>query len=289
MSRVAVERHDLGFSSHSGTTSADAVRRWLPGKRSLTPPQSGDPVSSHGTGLLFGTIGLIAGVAALAVAAFYATGRGPALPFTSQPLARLALAAGIGVTVTAVHKRVRGNRTLGYSLARAQTLLCVAGALTMILIDNSVARAFGIAGAASIVRFRTPVDDPTDATVLFLLMALGMASGVGSFGLALAGAAGVCLLLMAFGTLAPEPRRRNVTIELVGRGHEFPSEHVQHVFEKYGVVTEPSEWLQEATTRVRYRASVDETLSLEALGGELMHRAEGALQSVSWEVRKNGS
>ena len=232
-------------------------------------------------------VALGAGIAALAIAAVYAAGRGPTLPLSDQMSARLALAAAIGVAVTAVHKRVRGNRTVGYSLARAQTLLCVAGALTMILIDNSVARAFGIAGAASIVRFRTPVEDPTDATVLFLLMALGMASGVGSFGLALAGAAGVCLLLTAFGTVAPEPARRSVTIELVGSGYEFPTSHVHRVLAKHGVTIEPAEWSQDTQTRVKYRALVDESLSLEALGAELMNRGEAALQSVTWEVKKS--
>jgi len=201
---------------------------------------------------------------------------------------RIALAAAIGLSVTVVHKRVRG-RTVGYSLARAQTLLCVAGALTMTLIDNSVARAFGIAGAASIVRFRTPVDDPTDATVLFLLMALGMASGVGALGLSLAGAVAVCLLLLAFGALAPEPRRRHVTIELVAAGHEFPRAHVERIFAAYGIAAEPSEWSQDTATRVRYRAAVDETLSLEDLGADLMSRGEAALQSVAWEIRKNGT
>jgi hypothetical protein len=223
----------------------------------------------------------------MALAAAYVAGLGPTLPFSDQAPARLALAAAIGITITGVHKWVRGNRAVGYSLARAQTLLCVAGALTMILIDNSVARAFGIAGAASIVRFRTPVEDPTDATVLFLLMALGMASGVGAFGLALAGAAGVCLLLTAFGTVAPEPTRRNVTIELVGTGYEFPTSHVHRVLAKHGVTIEPAEWSQDTQTRVKYRATVDESLSLEALGAELMNRGEAALQSVTWEVKKS--
>ena len=235
------------------------------------------------------TAAFIGGTAALSVGALYVLGRGPSLPFTAQPLARLALATLIGITVTIVHKRVRGVRMLGHSLSRAQTLLCVAGALTMILIDNSVARAFGIAGAASIVRFRTPVDDPTDATVLFLLMALGMASGVGSFGLAIAGTASVCLLLMAFGMLTPEPHRRAITIELVSSGHEFPHAHVQQVFGRHGVVAEPAEWFQDSATRVKYRASVDEALSLEALGAELMNKGESALQSVAWEIRKNGN
>ena len=262
-----------GFTVRRGT-SLPAER---PDKPFVTAPTAA---------LLFGTLGLIAGLGALVLAAFYVAGRGTALPFSSQPVARLGLAAAIGILVTAVHKRVRGNRAPGYSLARAQTLLCVAGALTMILIDNSIARAFGIAGAASIVRFRTPVEDPTDATVLFLLMALGMASGVGSFGLALAGAAGVCLLLLAFGTFAPEPRRRNVTIELVARGPEFPTAHVQEVFARYGVATEPAEWLQDTATHVKYRALVEENLSLEALGADLMNTGEGTLQSVGWEIRK---
>jgi uncharacterized protein DUF4956 len=287
-----VERpRGLEFRAHPDITERERARpRAVPtGSQPASAATKAATDRTRTTGLVIATVGLIAAIAALSIAALYAAGRGRPLPFTAEPLARLALAAAIGITVTAVHKRVRGNRTLGHSLARAETLLCVAGALTMILIDNSVARAFGIAGAASIVRFRTPVDDPTDATVLFLLMALGMASGVGSFGLALAGAAGVCVLLLAFGTLAPEPRRRTVTIELVGSGHEFPSAHVQQVFAKYGVVTEPAEWLQDTATRVKYRASVDEALSLEALGAELMSKGEAALQSVAWEIRKNGN
>lgn len=175
----------------------------------------------------------------------------------------------------------------GPSLARAQVLLCVAGAMTMILIDNSIARAFGIAGAASIVRFRTPVDDPTDATVLFLLMALGMACGVGAFGVALAGAAGVCLLLAAFATFVPEPKRRSVTFELVGSGADFPAADVHRVFARHGVAVEPAEWSLDSETRVKYRAMVDETLALEALGADLMNGSAPALQSVAWEVKKN--
>lgn len=274
-----VERHRLEFQPQRAVSGAEHPRA------SLRFTESLPSASRH----IVGAAALALAVAALAIGAVYVAGLGPALPFSEHPPARLALAAVVGVLISAVHTYVRGNRAVGHSLARAETLLCVAGALTMILIDNSVARAFGIAGAASIVRFRTPVEDPTDATVLFLLMALGMASGVGAFGLTLAGAAGVCLLLMAFGTLAPEPRRRNVTIELVASGHDFPSSHVQHVFARHGVAVEPAEWSQETDTRVRYRASVDEKVSLEAIGSELMERGEAALQSVTWEIRKNGS
>lgn len=58
---------------------------------------------------------------------------------------------------------------------------------------------------------------------------------------------------------------------------------------RHNVSVEPTEWFQEARTHVKYRASVDENLSLEALGAELMDKGEAGLQSVSWEVRKNGN
>lgn len=276
-----VERHHIEFQPQHAVSESERPRPSLAHLFTEKLPS----VSRH----VAGSVALAVAIGVLAIGAIYAAGRGWTLPFSEYPSARLTLAAIIGVLLSGVHTYVRGHRAVGHSLARAETLLCVAGALTMILIDNSVARAFGIAGAASIVRFRTPVDDPTDATVLFLLMALGMASGVGAFGLTLAGAAGVGLLLVAFGTFAPESRRRHVTIELVAGGHDFPSAHVQRVFARHSVVVEPAEWSQETDTRVKYRASVDEKLSLEAIGSELMDRSQGALQSVTWEIRKNAS
>jgi uncharacterized membrane protein YhiD involved in acid resistance len=239
--------------------------------------------------VIFGGRSLTVGAAALTVVTLFVIDRRFTLSMNAPPTVRLGVAAAMGIILTAVHQHARGGRLLGYSLARAQTLLCVAGALTMILIDNSIARAFGIAGAASIVRFRTPVEDPTDATVLFVAMALGMASGVGAFGLSIAGTAGVCVLLIAFGTFAPESRRRNITIELVASGHDFPAQHVQDVFSRHNIDPEPAEWSQDADTRVRYRASVDEALSLEALGAHLMNKGQGGLQSVTWEVRKSAN
>jgi hypothetical protein len=97
-------------------------------------------------------------------------------------LSKMIAAALIGALVTAIHHPVGRDRPK--SLEQAQTLLCVSGAVMMIIIGNSLARAFGIAGAAGIVRFRTPVDDPKDVTILFLLMGLGMATGLGAFAVA---------------------------------------------------------------------------------------------------------
>ena len=109
-------------------------------------------------------------------------------------------------------------------------LLCLAGALMMLIVGDSLPRAFGIAGAAAIVRFRTPVEDPRDITVLFLLMALGMSAGLG---LAVgrrarhrSSCARACCVLPHG---QPQPPR-SMKVALVADGRQFPSTHVSKVF-----------------------------------------------------------
>lgn len=101
-------------------------------------------------------------------------------------LAKLIAAAVIGMLVTVVHRQYRtgSERQANPTMDQAQVLLCLSGAMMMIIIGNNLARAFGIAGAASIIRFRTPVEDARDITILFLLMGLGMAAGLGALAVA---------------------------------------------------------------------------------------------------------
>ena len=140
---------------------------------------------------LLGLVGLaLFLVPGLEAAAIDAT-KVPALTLGTTPLSKLPtgplvdgfkllLAAVIGWTITSVQAHTRRDQPLTRSMAQSYVLLCVAGALTMTMIGDSLPRAFGVAGAASIVKFRTPIDDPRDGTALFLLMGLGMACGVGS-------------------------------------------------------------------------------------------------------------
>src|SRR5213076_1782772 len=138
--------------------------------------------------------------------------------------------------VTAVHKPVTRDRPR--SLEQAQMLLCVAGAMMMIIIGNSLARAFGIAGAAGIVRFRTPVDDPKDVTILFLLMGLGMATGLGAFAVAGLGTAFLCIALVCLDKLSAQ-KARAMSVEILASGRQFPSTHVENVFARNQIVFEP--------------------------------------------------
>src|SRR3990172_4706889 len=69
-------------------------------------------------------------------------------------------------------------------------------ALVIMVIGNNLARAFGLVGALSIIRFRTAVKDTIDIVYIFFALAIGMGAGVGYHKLALAGTIIISLVLL---------------------------------------------------------------------------------------------
>ena len=214
------------------------------------------------------------------------TGQVPTTPFATHPfveLGKLIAAALIGALVTAIHTPVTRDRPR--SLEQAQTLLCVSGAMMMIIIGNSLARAFGIAGAAGIVRFRTPVDDPKDVTILFLLMGLGMAAGLGALAVAGLGTAFLCITLLVLDRLATQ-KARVMSVEMSAPGRQFPTSRVEGVFVRNQVVFEPREISQgKNDITVKYHTWLDPRASLDELSAQLMAEGMG-VDSVSWDQVK---
>jgi len=82
--------------------------------------------------------------------------------------------------------------------AQAQTLIAAAGAVMVVVIGDSPARAFGLVGLGSFIRFRSGISDPRDAAVLFVMIGIGMACGLGLFAMATASTVFVALLLTVF-------------------------------------------------------------------------------------------
>jgi hypothetical protein len=111
---------------------------------------------------------------------------------------RFAAAVAIGALIAGRPWRyLIGRKPPRPEMVQAQILLCVAAAIITVVIGNSVAKAFGLVGLGSFVRFRSGLKDPRDAAILFLVIGLGMACGHGSLGVAVAGAIFATLLLFA--------------------------------------------------------------------------------------------
>jgi hypothetical protein len=91
---------------------------------------------------------------------------------------RLPIAAALAC-VLALRPRRRGTPKRQAPVIQTQIILAIVGAVVMMVVGSSLARAFGIVGAAGLVRYRAKIEDPKDAGVMLSTLAIGLASGVG--------------------------------------------------------------------------------------------------------------
>lgn len=108
-----------------------------------------------------------------------------------------AVATVLGMLVSAVYRAT--HKGLSYSQSFTQTLVWVSliVSIVMMVIGASLARAFALVGALSIIRFRTVVKDTKDTSFVFASLALGMAAGTGNYVLA-----GVAILFVVIVAVA---------------------------------------------------------------------------------------
>jgi hypothetical protein len=109
-------------------------------------------------------------------------------------LIRLLVALALGVVVGWLYRRTIRGSSNGSSLPTTLVLLCVLIAMVTQVIGDSVARAFSLVGALSIVRFRTVVRDTRDTAYVIFAVVVGMAAGalnlwVAGIGIVVVGAA----------------------------------------------------------------------------------------------------
>jgi uncharacterized membrane protein YhiD involved in acid resistance len=121
-------------------------------------------------------------------------------------IARLPIAAGLAV-VLALRPRRRGTPPRQAQVVQTQIILSIVGAVVMLVVGTSLARAFGIVGAAGLVRYRAKIEDPKDAGVMLSTLAIGLASGVGLWMLAAFSTTFVLAALWIVESFEPQARQ----------------------------------------------------------------------------------
>ena len=122
-------------------------------------------------------------------------------------LLRLPLAAVLG-TALALRPRRKGTPRRDQAVIQTQIILAVVGALIMLVVGASLARAFGIVGAANLIRYRSKIEDPKDAVVMLSSLAVGLAAGVGIYALAVFSTIFLVGLLWIIESFEADPKQR---------------------------------------------------------------------------------
>ncbi|WP_437192973.1 DUF4956 domain-containing protein [Planctomicrobium sp. SH527] len=155
---------------------------------------------------------------------------------------RLVYALILGICVTGIFKLSHGRKqTSSVALATTLVLMSVLICMVSMTIGNSVARAFSLVGALSIVRFRTVVDDTRDTAFVILAVIVGMAAGTGLLmlpliGLPIVGLAAIAMTYLPENKSLAKPKNLNLlpcklTIRL-GLGRD-PAQTLDHAFSKH--------------------------------------------------------
>ena len=105
----------------------------------------------------------------------------------------LVSAASLGAMMAWAYKRFAGD-TYDPDIAQSQILLASIMALVLMVVGDSVSRAFGAVGILSVIRFRANVKNSAEAATLLSAVAVGMACGVGMYVVALVGAVFLCVI-----------------------------------------------------------------------------------------------
>ncbi|NOX45429.1 MAG: DUF4956 domain-containing protein [Chlorobi bacterium] len=123
-----------------------------------------------------------------------------------------------GVIIALVYRFIYKGPSYSVTYVNSMVLLALVTSLIMLVIGNNLARAFGLVGAMSIIRFRTAVRDVQDIVFIFFSLAVGMASGVGLHIIALFGTVFisiVAVVLVTFNFGAPGKREYLLQIAFI--------------------------------------------------------------------------
>lgn len=126
-----------------------------------------------------------------------------------------AVIAGMILSFSYIFTQKKGSYTKDFVVALAMLPMIVS--IVIVLVGNSVARAFSLAGAFALVRFRSAPGSAKDIAVVFLAMATGLACGLGYVVFAVVFMVIACALLMvlsltSFGERQNSEKQLKITI-----------------------------------------------------------------------------
>jgi uncharacterized membrane protein YhiD involved in acid resistance len=195
---------------------------------------------------------------------------------------RLPLAAVLG-TILALRPRRRSTPMRQMPVVETQIVLAMVGALVMLVVGASLARAFGIVGAANLIRYRAKVDDPKDAVVMLSALGVGLASGVGLYVLAAAGTLLIGIALWTIEGFEPAVRKRfELSVGFKDKVVELQP-RIEAILRRYHAKYEIR---QSSADTISYAITAPEDLRLDRVSQAMTGLAGEGEISVEWDQQK---
>lgn len=122
----------------------------------------------------------------------------------------------LGFLISLVYMRT--TKKAGYSPSFTVTLIMLPVIISIIilLVGNNVARAFSLAGAFSLIRFRSAPGEPKDIAYVFFTLAVGLCCGMGYIGYAIIFTIILCLVMLILDvTKFAMPKTKAMSLKII--------------------------------------------------------------------------
>jgi len=191
----------------------------------------------------------------------------------------LPLATALGAAL-AMRPRRKGTPKRSAPVVQTQIILAVIGALVMIVVGTSLARAFGVVGAAGLVRYRAKIDDPKDAGVMLTTLAVGLGAGIGVYGLAVFATLFLMALLWVIESFEPTARKEFI-LEIKAKEVAKLQARIEAVLRRRRVKYEIRE---AAPEELSYFVQLPMDVKTDGISAELMAIDPDPGTSVEWRT-----
>ena len=199
-----------------------------------------------------------------------------------EAMVRLPLAAALG-SALAMRPRRAGTPARKPAVVQTQVILAVMGALVLIVVGASLARAFGVVGIAGLIRYRAKVDDPKDASVMLAGLGVGLACGVGLLYLAVAATVFLLALLWVL-----ESREVDIaapfTLKVTTEDPAGLRRQVEALLRRHKLAFELRSWGQQELV---YAVDVPLAMKTDELSTSLVGLSGKDKVGVEWGEKKN--
>jgi uncharacterized membrane protein YhiD involved in acid resistance len=206
---------------------------------------------------------------------------------------RFLLAALLGAALAfRPRKRILAIKRNPY-VSQTQILLAIVAAALMIVVGDNAARAFGIFAAVSLVRFRTNIRDPKEITVLLISLAIGLASGVGRWDLAVVLTVFSLIVLWLLEWREPELVFRSMELKVTTKNVVATQKALRQVFKQHGFDKElraiDREASEESLGSIVYSVDVSPTVSTDEISADLLALDGQNVEGIEWDQKKSYS
>jgi uncharacterized membrane protein YhiD involved in acid resistance len=150
------------------------------------------------------------------------------------------------------------------------------------VVGASVARAFGIVGAASLVRYRSKIEDPKDAGVMLACLALGLSSGIGIYLVAVVSTAFILALLWLLESLEPESYH-DFLLKVKAKGSGQLQGGLENLLRRNGVKYDLRTASQDDLS---YHVRVPLTKTTDRLTNAILALGDKGEMTVDWSEKK---